>query len=106
MTTTPSSRGTQARYAGMLLHALSSKDFSLPPNVGQVLTAAYNMSGSMTSMPYRALPSTLSGTSTRGGEVPITVYCETTLSGGSCGIGMLAASRATLPNEHLRPLGP
>ncbi len=50
----------------MLLHALSSKDLSLPPKVGEVLTAAYNMSGSDTSMPNRALPSTLSGISTRG----------------------------------------
>src|SRR3569833_3083871 len=89
----------------MPLQALSSKDLSLPPKVGQVLTAPYSMSGWNMSIPNRAAPSTLSGMSVRGCELPMTVYCATFFKGGSCGTGMLAASRAILPKEHFRPLG-
>src|SRR5439155_608877 len=53
------------RTPGMALALVSSTLASLPPNTGQAASVATFMSGSRTSMPNCAVPSTLAGASTR-----------------------------------------
>ena len=59
---------------GMFRIASKLKLLTSPPQTGHALTAAYNMSGSRTSMAYFACPVTFSGTSRFFCSVPISVH--------------------------------
>jgi hypothetical protein len=52
---------------------LSSTLSSLPPRTGAMASVATRISGTITSMPYWAEPSTLAGISSRAGDVPISL---------------------------------
>jgi len=75
----------------------ASKLFTLPPNTGESLIAALSMPGSLMSIPYTALPTTLSGVSSRFTPLPAIFQSFGSLSGISFGGSSLAAASATLP---------
>ena len=56
-------------------------------------------------MPYFAAPLILCGTSTRGSDLPISLYCSGGLIAGSALSLILAASPATSPNRSVLPEG-
>jgi len=81
----------------MLLTAPASKLFSLPPNTGQSLIAAFTMAGSLRSKPYTCLPVTLSAVSSRFTGLPMSFHSFGSLSFTSFGGSRRAAASATLP---------
>jgi len=83
----------------------SSRAATLPPSTGLAATVAIFIPGSRTSMPYCALPFTLSGVSSRFAGVPISVKSFGSLSGTLSGTGSLAAFSASAPKARLRPVG-
>ena len=70
---------------------------------GPVRTAAISMSGTSTSMPNTAEPSTFSGTSMRSSARPVSASSCGARSVGCCGTSSRAASAATVPKGSVRP---
>src|SRR5881397_1217102 len=105
-TATASSRRTTCRTPGMAFALASSTLASLPPNTGQAATAANFMPGSRTSMPNCAVPSTLSGVSSRFAGVPISLKSLGSLRATALGTGRSAARSTRAPYVRLRPVGP
>jgi hypothetical protein len=75
----------------------ASKLFTLPPNTGQSLIAAFSIPGNVKSMEYIILPTTLSAVSSRFSGLPAIFQSFGSLSFGFSGTGSLAAVAATLP---------
>src|SRR5439155_373266 len=96
-TATASSRRTTCCTPGTAFAWVSSTLASLPPNTGQPATAANFMPGSRTSMPNCAVPSTLSGVSSRFTDVPISLKSFGSLSVTSRGTGRRAARSTRAP---------
>ncbi len=66
---------------GTFFAALSSTDFTVAPKrTGGITILPYTMPGSMTSMPYLAVPLVFDGISSCGTETPILVYWSGVLS--------------------------
>ncbi len=80
-------------HAGHGLSLLSSTWATLPPTTGEAARAAIFSPSMRTSMPYCALPLTLSGVSRRFTGLPISLRSLSALSLTSCGAGSLAARR-------------
>src|SRR5262247_4151380 len=92
---------------GMPLTLSASKLFTLPPNTGQSLMAAFNMPGSFRSAPYTCAPVTLPIVSRRLTDLPMSFQSLGSFSAmvlGSGGVSLAAAS-ATLPYVVVRPVG-
>src|SRR5436853_574470 len=91
------SSATTARTPGSASALAPSYRFSMPPNTGHRSIDAISISGTVTSIPNTALPSTLAGVSSRGARVPSRRKSLGSLSGASLGTGTWAARAASLP---------
>src|SRR5262249_25544008 len=92
---------------GMPLTLSASKLFTLPPNTGQSLMAAFSMPGSFRSAPYTWAPVTLPMVSSRLTDLPMIFQSLGSFSAmllASGGVSLAAAS-ATLPYVVVRPVG-
>ena len=105
-TATASARRTTWCTPGIAFALESSTLASLPPNTGQTATVATFNPGSRTSMPYCALPLTLSGESRRLAGVPMSFQSLGCLSGTSPGRDSVAARSTNAPYASVRPVGP
>ena len=85
--------------------APASKLLSLPPNTGQSLMAAFNMPGSVRSMPYIWAPVVLSTVSSRASRLPASFQSFGFFRLTAVGCANLPAAVATLPKVVVRPLG-
>ncbi len=97
ITATPLSIRITWRTPGIFFALVSSTLASVPPNTGLFTMAAYTMSGTRTSSPNTAVPSTFSGESRRLAAVPISLKSFGSLSGTFCGAGSFAAASTSCP---------
>lgn len=79
--------------------AASSTDRTLPPNAGDIASAAIFMPGTSTSMPNIARPFTLSGVSSRLARVPMSLKSFGSFNGtlAAAGTGSDAAASTSDP---------
>src|SRR5712691_2683291 len=89
----------------MPLTRAASKLFTLPPNTGQSLIAAFSIPGSFRSAPYTCAPVTFGIVSRRLTDLPISFQSFGSLSATVAGGVTLAAASATLPYVVVRPEG-
>ena len=81
----------------MPLAALASKLLTVPPSTGLCSSDAYNISGSLTSMPNTAVPLTLAGVSNRVTLLPTMRNWLGSLIDTFSGTGSCEAAAASWP---------
>ncbi len=101
-TATPLEIFTTSSTPATLRAAPSSTLAIVPPKVGALSTLAYTIPGTLTSIPYCAVPRDFASTSRRLGEVPIRKKRPGSLSGTCLGTGIVPASTASSPYDRLR----